>query len=136
MVTVCLPARVDGTILKPFIVFRAAKREIKKLNEDFRYKCIVTTSSNAWMNEELTLNWVKGFLGAFSFNRRLLAWDSCECNMMHSVKKVLHQINVDQVIVPAGCTKHVHAPDVSWNKPFKAFVSEKYDEWMASVSSN
>ena len=29
-----------------------AKRETKKLNEDFRHKCIVTTSSNAWMNEE------------------------------------------------------------------------------------
>ena len=29
-----------------------------KETEDFRHKCIVTTSFNAWMNEELTLNWV------------------------------------------------------------------------------
>ena len=34
MVTVCLSARADGTKLKPFIVFRGAKRELKKLNED------------------------------------------------------------------------------------------------------
>ena len=90
------------------------------------------TSSNAWMNEELTLNWVKSVFGAFSFNRRLLAWDTYECHMMQSVKEALHQINVDQVIIPGGCTKYVRAPDVSWNKPFKAVVSEQYDEWMAS----
>ena len=129
MVTVRLSARADGTKLKPFIVFRAAKRETKKLNEDFRHKCVETTSSNTWMNEELTLNWVKSVLGAFSFNRRLLAWDSYECHMMQSVKEALHQINVDQVIVPGGCTKYVQATDVSWNRPFKALVSEQYDEW-------
>ena len=104
MVTVRLSTRADGTKLKPFIVFRAAKRETKKLNEDFRHKCVVTTSSNAWMNEELTLNWVKSVLGAFSFNRRLLAWDSYECHMMQSVKEALHQINVDQVAAVARNT--------------------------------
>lgn len=132
MVTVCLSAQADGKKLKPFIVFRAAKCETKKLNEDFRHKCIVTTSSNTWMNEELTLNWVKSILGAFSFNICLLAWNSYECHMMQSVKEALHQINVDQVIVPGGCTKYVQAPDVSWNRPFKALVSEQYGEWMAS----
>ena len=84
------------------------------------------------MNEELTLNWVKTVLRAFSFNRRLLAWDSYECHIMQSVKEALRQINCDQVIVPGGGTKYVQAPDVRWNKPFKALVSEQYDEWMAS----
>ena len=80
------------------------------------------------MNEQLTLKWVKSVLGAFSFNRRLLAWDFYECHMMQSVKEALHQINVDQVIVPGGCTKYVQAPDVSWNNSFKALESEQYDE--------
>ena len=81
-VMVTASARADGTKLKPFVVFRAAKRETKKLNENFRHKRIVTTSFNAWMNKELTLNWVKSVLGAFSFNRCLLAWDSYEYHMM------------------------------------------------------
>ena len=55
MVTVCLSARADGTKLKPYIVFRGAKREVKRLNEDFKHKCVIATSANAWMNEELTL---------------------------------------------------------------------------------
>ena len=37
------------------------------------------------------------------------------------------------MIVPGGCTKYIQAPDVSWNKPFKASRTEKYDEWLATV---
>lgn len=132
MVTVCLAAKADGTKLKPFIVFRGAKRESKALDEEYKHKCVVNTSSNAWMNEELTLTWVQKVLGAFSFSRRMLAWDSFECHMTQSVKEELWKKGVDQVIVPGGCTKFVQAPDVCWNKPFKALVTEQYDEWMAS----
>lgn len=82
--------------------------------------------------QELTLSWVKSVLGAFSFNRRLLTWDSYGCHMMQSVKEALSRINVDRVIIPGGCTKYVQALDVSWNKPLKALVAEQYNEWMAS----
>lgn len=34
-------------------------------------------------------------------------------------------------LVPDGCTKYIQAPDVAWNKPFKAKVTEKYNVWMA-----
>lgn len=37
------------------------------------------------------------------------------------------------MIVPVGCTKYIQAPDVSWNKPFKASRTEKYGEWLATV---
>ena len=77
-------------------------------------------------------SWVNKVIGTFSFSRRLLAWDSFECHMMNSVKYAISKLNIDQVIVPGGCTKYVQAPDVCWNKPFKAVVTEQYDEWMAS----
>ena len=51
---------------------------------------------------------------------------------MNSVKNAISKLNVDQVIIPGGCTKYAQAPDVCWNKPFKAFVTEQYDEWMVS----
>ena len=35
-------------------------------------------------------------------------------------------------LTAAGCAKYVQAPDVSWNKPFKALVTEQYSEWVAS----
>ena len=132
MVSVCLAAKADGTKLKPMIVFRGAKRETKALAEEFKNRCVVASSKNAWMNEELTLLWVQRVIGAFSFNRRLLAWDSFECHIMDTVKEALKRMNVDQAVIPGGCTKYIQAPDVCWNKPFKTKVTEMYDEWMSN----
>ena len=53
--------------MKPFIVFPDAKRETKLLNEEFKAKCVVASSSNGWMNEELTLDWVRSVLRKFPF---------------------------------------------------------------------
>ena len=77
-VSVCLTVRIDGQKMKPFIVFKGAKREVSQLNDEFSGKCFVASSENG-------------------------GW------------------------IPGGCTKHVQAPDVSWNKPFRAKVSEEYD---------
>ena len=50
---------------------------------------------------------------------------------METVKQELRTSKIDPLIIPGGCTKYIQAPDVVWNKPFKANVTEKYDEWMA-----
>ena len=131
-VSVCLTAKADGTRLKPFIVFGGAKRECKTLNDEFKTKCVVASSPNAWMNEELTLDFIRSVIGKFAFSKRLLAWDSFECHMMQPIKALLKSCNVDSVIVPGGCTPYIQAPDVSWNKPFKAHLTSKYDEWLGS----
>ena len=129
-ISVCLTAKADGTKLKPFIVFGGAKRECKELNTEFRNKCVIVSSKNAWMNEEVTLHFVETILGTFSFNRRLLAWDSFECHMMDSVKRELLKGKIENVIIPGGCTKYIQAPDVSWNKPLKSRIIDVYNEWL------
>ena len=50
---------------------------------------------------------------------------------METVKQELRTSKIDPLIIPGGCTKYIQAPDMVWNKPFKANVTEKYDEWMA-----
>ena len=54
-----------------------------------------------------------------------------KCHITDSIKKELAQAKIDPVIVPGGCTEYIQAPDVAWNKPFKAKVTKKYDAWMA-----
>ena len=44
-VSVCLAVKADGTKLKTFVVFRA--------DEEFESRCVVKSSGNAWMSEEL-----------------------------------------------------------------------------------
>ena len=51
MVSVCLATKADRTKLKPFFVFRAAKRKSKSLDKEFKSYCVVKSSGNAWMNE-------------------------------------------------------------------------------------
>ena len=131
-VSVCLAGKADGTRLKPFIVFKGAKRECKSLHEEFRGKCSVASSANGWMNEELTLQWCSEILGQFSFRKRLLAWDSYEAHLTDDVKKSLTKSKIESAIVPGGCTKYIQAPDVVWNKPFKGKIQEYYDDWLAN----
>ena len=70
-------------------------------------------------------------LGKFSFTRRMLAWDSFKCHITDSIKQKLVHVKIDPIIVPSGCTKYIQDPDLAWNKPFKAKVTEKDDAWMA-----
>lgn len=132
-VSVCLTAKANGEKLKPFIVFKGAKREVEKLNKEFSGKCVVASSVNGWMDTELTSEWIDKVLGTFSFGKRLLAWDTYSCHIEDSASKSLKNKNIDAVLVPGGCTRYIQAPDVSWNKPFKQHCTESYDEWLAST---
>ena len=131
-VSVCLTAKADGTKMNPFIVFKGAKRELAVLNDRFKGWCMVTSSSNGWMNEELVLSYLRKILGMFTFQKRLLAWDTFEAHMTEAVKKLLKEMKTDDALIPGGCTKYIQGPDVSWNKPFKGYIMEFYDEWLAT----
>ena len=132
-VSVVLAEKADGTKLKPMVVIKGAKREVAALNQEFKGRAVVATSANAWMDSELTIVWINSVLGSFSFNRRLLAWDSYECHIEDTVTEALTSKKIDHIIVPGGCTKYIQAPDVSWNKPFKSSCTEKYDHWLSTV---
>ena len=130
-VPVCLTANGDGSKLKPFIVFKNAKRETKTLNDEFKTRCVIVTSSSGWMNDDLTIEYTKKVLGTFSFGRRFLTRDSYECHMDSNVAASLTSSNIDQAIILRGCTKFIQAPDVPWNKPFKAVFTKRYEQWFA-----
>ena len=131
-VFVCLAGKLDGTKLKPFIVFGDAKRESKSLYDEYKRQCSVASSSNAWMNEKLTLRWCIEVLGQFTFLNRLFACDSFEAHIADEVKRKLTTSKTESLIVPGGCTKYMQAPDLVWNKPFKAKIQEFYDDWLAN----
>ena len=55
------------------------------MNKEFN-NCVIASSANAWMDMNLTNVWVDKVLGAFSFRRRHLIWDSYECHTEGSVQ--------------------------------------------------
>ena len=127
--TVCLSAKANGTKLTPFIVFKGVRRD-KQLDQVDGVVCVL--SRNGWMSEDLTIMWLKQVWGRLAFSRRLLCWDAFRCHIMGSVKSEASKLRTDMAIIPGGCTGIIQAPDVSWNKPFKAYYRELYEAWLRS----
>ena len=131
-VSVCLAVKLDRTKLKPFIVFGAAKRESKSLDAEYNQQSSVASSSNIWINEELTLRWCDEVLGQFTSQKCLLAWDSSEAHITNEVKRKLTLNKTESLIVSGGCTKYLQAPDLVWHKPFNEKIQEFYSDWLAN----
>ena len=62
-----LAAKSDEINLKLMIVFKGAKREVEQLQKEYKNKCCIATSTNGWMDTDLTLSWVNKVLDQFSF---------------------------------------------------------------------
>ena len=76
------------------------------------------------MNDELTEQFCREVVGKFTFGAR-------RCHLTPEIRVILSSSHVDTIIVPGGCTKFIHAADVSWNKPIKEHLGETYDKWLA-----
>ena len=84
------------------------------------------------MNEELILRWCDEVLGQFLFQKCLLACDSFQAHITDEVKRKLNMSKTELLIVPGGFTKYIQAPDLVWNKAFKAKIQEFYHDWLAN----
>ena len=52
--------------------------------------------------------------------------------MTDPIKNLSIEINTESVSVPGWCLKHIKAPDVVWNKPFKSRIAEFCNESLAN----
>ena len=93
--SVCLTAKADDTKL---IVFQGAKLDSRALNEEFQSRCVVASSSNGWMSEELVLKFLRQDLGMFSLKKHLFAWDNFEAHINEDVRKLLKQMKTDAML--------------------------------------
>ena len=91
LVSVFLTAKADRLKLKPFIVFKNAKREKKTLNNEFKTWCVIVASSNSWMNNDLIIE----VLGTSFFGRKFLALHSYKCHMDSNIAASFIFSNID-----------------------------------------
>ena len=128
--TVILTARSDGVKMKPFVVFKGkGTRLIKELQNI--PGIVVCFSSNGWMNDPLTIEYLKSIIGTFSFEKRLLVWDAYRCHTSEAVRAETKRLRLHTAIVPGGCTKFIQAADIVWNACFKSKMRSHYDTWLA-----
>ncbi|KAI2796665.1 hypothetical protein BLOT_015676 [Blomia tropicalis] len=131
---VMLTAKADGTKLKPYVTFKR-KRKLLDLEKKFP-QVVIGYSSNGWFDESITQDYLNKVISTFSFSKRLLIWDVFKCHTMDRIKEKLERMKIIPIYIPAGCTKYLQPADVSWNKPFKDYYSEYYNEWMRTASPN
>uniref|UniRef100_A0A1X7TK98 DDE-1 domain-containing protein n=1 Tax=Amphimedon queenslandica TaxID=400682 RepID=A0A1X7TK98_AMPQE len=131
--SVILTARADGTKLKPFVVFKGkGTRLIKELEKI--PGIVVRFSSNGWMNDSLTIEYLRSIIGSLSFSKCLLVWDAYKCHTSTSTQSEASQVKLHTAIIPGGCTKFIQAADVSWNASFKSTLRSHYDTWLSEPS--
>lgn len=91
-VSVCLTVKGGRTKLKLFIVFAGAEQEYKISHKEFKSRWSVASSTNGWMNEDLTMRWVNKNIGRFAFSNRLLTWDSYETYLTDPQENFLKEV--------------------------------------------
>ena len=129
--TVVLTAKADGTKIKPFVVFKGKGTRLLKALTTIP-GLVVRFSDNGWMNDSLTIEYLRTIIGAFAFgNKRLTVWDAYKCHISEAVKAECARLCLQTSIVPGGCTKFIQAADVVWNAPFKTLLRKHYDTWLS-----
>ena len=109
--TVVLTARANGTKMKPFVVYKGKGTRLMKELERIP-GIIVRFSSNGWMNDVLTIEYLRSVIGALSFGKRLLVWDAYRCHTSAAVRAETARLRLHTSVVPGGCTKFIQAADV------------------------
>ena len=104
--TVILTAKANGTKLKPFVVFKGKGTGLMK-NLQRILGIIVGFSTNGWMNDELTVDYLQTMIGVFSFSKCLPVWDAYKCHTSHTIRAEMSQLRLHTAVVLGGCTKYI-----------------------------
>ena len=67
--------------------------------------------------------------GGHSNPPTMLCLDAFRGHLTEDVKKKMHSLGSDLVIIPGGMTTVLQPLDVSINKPFKGYVQAEYNKW-------
>lgn len=112
-VTVMLTARSDGSKCRPYVLL-PRKRVEPSIVEKFKSKLHLAWEGTTWMNDNLTIDYLKRVIGQYPFGKRLLVWDSFRCHLKSrnnvenlELKKQLKWCGIDTAVVPGGCTKFI-----------------------------
>ena len=118
---VILSACANGRKLKPFIVFKGKGtrliKDLQRING-----VVVKFSPNGWMNDGLTIEYLRSILGSLFFCKRLLVLDAYRCHTSDSTRSEAKKLKIHTAVTPGGCTKFIQAPDVVWNSCFKSHL--------------
>ncbi|KAI8648651.1 DDE-1 domain-containing protein [Fusarium keratoplasticum] len=123
--------------LKPKLIFEGAEPPKGKIlqREGHLYHPGVTVELNptAYNNEKLFLKWLNEEVIPCKrpYREFMLVMDVASFHKTDNVTMLLGQSKILPAMIPPGCTSLLQPLDVSINKPFKQWLQQFADEWIA-----
>lgn len=129
--TVVLACTASGKKLKPMVIFKRVTMPREKLPKGIEVVC----NKKGWMNEEVMKDWVDKCYrtrpgGLFS-QKSLLIFDAMAAHKQSTVQKHINNTGAHIAVIPGGLTCKLQPLDIAVNHPFKCFVRNEWDRWMA-----
>ena len=130
----------DGAVLPPMLIFKGkTNRTIRNLAVPSGM--LVVTQEKAWMDEKLMLEWLdkiwlphtESKQKELEFTKSFLTLDAFSAHKVDSVCEKMSDNNVGSQLVPPGCTSKVQVLDVSLNRPFKAVLTESWEDYVLGI---
>lgn len=149
--TIQLTVLADGTMLKPWVIFRGKGQLPDTELSQYDDRVTVKFNDEAYANENIILEWIQEQLipvihrhhpfqgpisnltglpiGIPAINvPGLVSLDAASFHKTPAVLETLKKANITPSMIPAGCTSLIQVLDVSVNRPFKDFLKEAMDE--------
>ena len=137
--TCALTITALGKMLDHLMVFkgkpngRIVTHEFPEFPDGILYTC----QDNAWMDENVMLQWVEKILKPYVDDVPdgvipILFLDLYHCHIMGLVVTAIQNLGVKVEHIPGGCTYLCQPVDVGVNMPFKKLIHDKWEQWMIS----
>ena len=89
-----------------------------------------------WVDERVFFGWLRNVWfkrsGALLNGKSMLVWGMFRAHLLDSIKSKLKRNNTYQCVIPGECVSAFQPLDVCLNKPFKAHMRQKWNEWMVN----
>jgi hypothetical protein len=150
--TVFLACAMDGSKLKPLIVFKGKPGGridigMGSANNGYDKQVVlsnyllqaVTVQENNYCDESIMLIWIEKCLKPYLQQRNRLSifmMDNFSAHLPKSIRNSLAKLCALQVMLPPNMTSRVQVLDVGLNKPFKSRLQDEYDEFLLNSVEN
>ena len=123
----------SGEFLPPMIIFKGkTDRPIRSLKYPEGF--VVATQQKAWMDEDLMVRWIKEIWVPYIISKggreSILCLDSFRTHLTDRVISEFRRYRIHKAAIPDGCTSVIQPLDVSLNKPFKAILRAKWQQYI------
>ena len=137
--TVSLTVAMDGTKLKPFVIFKGTANGRIVRNEfpqnPYRNDMVMVCQPNAYQDDQNMMTYVNTILVPHLQQKAqgapvVLFLDHFKVHYSNAMKQKMTELGVNLQIIPGGCTWLVQPVDVGIGKPFKDRCRRRWWNWM------